>query len=175
MKIKCFTLATATVSLGLYVHAQDATTTTMQTNPPPRSVAYRGDYVGHVGVGVEFGAPIAATAKYWLSNRTAVDAALGWSPYSHSSAEIHADFLLNDFDCIQPPSGRLPLYAGVGILGRLRDDHRSNLAGFRFPLGASYMFENSPIDVFAEIAPEAIFAPFGRLSFDASIGFHYWF
>jgi hypothetical protein len=177
MKTKCFITAMATVSFGLCAQAQDTTTTQTQTqaNPPQRSVAYRADYVGHIGVGAELGAPIGVTAKYWLSNMYAADAALGWSPYSHSSAEIHADFLVNDFDCFQPSSGRLPIYAGIGLLGRFRDHHESNLAGFRFPLGISYMFDNTPIDVFAEIAPEAIFAPFGRLSFDASVGFHYWF
>lgn len=175
MKTKCFTMAMAMVSLGLCVQAQTATST--QTTPPARSSAYPGnnDYVGRWGVGFQLGAPIGATAKYWLTETYAVDATLGWSPYSHSTAEIHADFLAHDFNLIQPSSGKLPIYVGGGILGRLRDDKLSNLAGIRLPVGASYMFEDNPFDIFAEVAPEIIFAPFARGGIDISIGFHYWF
>jgi hypothetical protein len=165
-------MAMALVSFGLCSRAQDTYT---QTNPPVRSTSYMGDYVGHFGVGAEFGAPIGVNAKYWLTDMCAVDGAFGWSPYSHSTVEIHADFLVHDFDLITPPSGRLPLYIGAGILGRFRDSHHSNLAGFRFPIGASYMFEDCPFDIFAEIAPEAIFAPFGRGGVDGTVGFRYWF
>jgi hypothetical protein len=131
--------------------------------------------VGHFGVGAALGGPIGVTAKYWLTDMLAADASVGWSPYSHATWEIHADILVNDFDLLVPRTGRMPVYAGIGILGRMRNHHLSNMAGFRFPLGISYMFENCPIDIFAEIAPEAIFAPFGRLSVDGSVGFHYWF
>jgi hypothetical protein len=172
MKIKCFTMAIAVASFELYVHAQD---TYMQTNAPAQSAAYTADYVNKVGVGAEFGAPIGVNAKYWLTDTFAVDGAIGWSPYSHSTAEIHVDFLVHDFDLLNPATGRLPVYAGVGILGRFRDDRRSNLAGFRFPIGISYMFEDCPLDFYAEIAPEAIFAAFGRLSVDGAVGFRYWF
>lgn len=165
-------MAMAIASFGLlYARAQDY----MQTNAPAESAAYTADYVNKLGVGLEFGAPIGVNAKYWLTDTFAVDGALGWSPYSHSTAEIHADFLFNDFDLFNPGSGRLPVYAGVGILGRFRDDRRSNLAGFRFPIGISYMFEDCPLDLYAEIAPEAIFAAFGRLSVDGAVGFRYWF
>jgi hypothetical protein len=172
MKTKCFTMAMVTVSFGLCAQAQN---TSLQANPPTQSAAYTGDYVNHFGVGAELGAPIGLNAKYWLTDMCAVDGAFGWSPYSHATAEIHADFLVNDFNLVTPPSGRLPFYIGAGILGRFRGDGRSNLAGFRFPIGVSYMFENCPFDVFAEIAPEAIFAPFGRATVDGAVGFHYWF
>jgi hypothetical protein len=172
MKIKCFTMVMVMVSFGLCAQAQDSG---MQTNPPAQSTAYSADYVHHFGVGLEFGAPIGVTAKYWLTDICALDGAVGWSPYSHSSAEIHADFLVHNFDILTPSSGKLPFYIGGGILGRIRNDGRSNLAGFRFPIGVSYMFENCPFDVFAEVAPEIIFAPFGRGSVDSSIGFRYWF
>jgi hypothetical protein len=164
--------------IGCAVHAQNYTqmgngqNPYVQTNPPPPVTA---DYVHKFGVGLELGAPIGVNAKYWLSDCTALDAAVGWSPYAHSAAEIHADFLVHDFDLLTVPNARMPVYLGGGILGRLRDDNRSNLAGFRFPFGVSYMFNNAPVDVFAEVAPEIIFAPFARGGVDAGIGFRIWF
>lgn len=172
MKIKCLTMTMAMVSLGLLARAQN---TDMQTNAPVQSAVYTPDYVHRVGVGAEFGAPVGINAKYWLTDIFAVDGAFGWSPYSHSTVEIHADFLVHDFDLLTPSSGKLPVYVGAGIVGRFRDDHRGNLAGFRFPIGVSYMFENCPLDCFAEIAPEAIMAPFGRACVDGTVGVRFWF
>ncbi len=153
----------------LCVHAQD----NGQTNFPP-AVATQ-DYVNKFGVGAEVAAPIGVNAKYFLDDRFALDAAAGWSPYPHSTGEIHADFLVHDFDLLKPSEGKMPVYFGGGILGRLRDDGRSNEAGFRFPVGVSYMFDNAPVDVFAEVAPEVIFAPFARGGIDGGVGFRVWF
>jgi hypothetical protein len=179
MKIKCFIMAMVMVSLGLCANAQNAQNAqdTYQNTPPARSVAYpsNNDYVNRVGVGLEFGAPIGVNAKYWLTDNLAVDGLFGWSPFSHSTLEIHADFLVHNFNLVKLPTGQLPLYVGMGLLGRVRDDGRGNLAGFRFPIGASYMFENFPIDIYGEFAPEIIFAPFSRGSFDIAVGIRYWF
>jgi hypothetical protein len=164
-------MAMATVALGISARAQN----TYQANAPVQSAAYTGDYVNHVGVGAELGAPVGVNAKYWLTDIWAVDGAFGWSPYSHSVGEIHVDFLAHDFDIVSLPSGRLPFYIGAGLLARFRNDGRSSLAGFRFPVGVSYMFDDCPVDIFAEIAPEAIFTPFGRACIDGSVGFRYWF
>ena len=175
MRIKCLTTVLAMVSFGLCVQAQNTYTQT-QTDPPARPAApYTGDYVNHLGVGFQLGAPIGVTAKYWLTDNYAVDGAFGYSPYSHSSVEMHADFLLNDFDMLTPESGRMPVYFGGGLLVRIRNDGRSSLGGFRFPVGVSYMFEDMPFDIYAELAPEIIFAPFFRGGIDGAVGFHYWF
>ena len=175
MKIKCLTTAAAIVSFGLCVHAQD-TYTQAQTTPPVRPAEeYTGDYVNHFGVGFQLGAPIGVNAKYWLNDHHAVDGAFGYSPYGNSAVEMHADFLFNNFNCLTPESGRMPLYWGAGLLGRIRNHGRSSLGGFRFPVGVSYMFEDMPFDIYAEVAPEIIFVPFARGGFDGAVGFRYWF
>ena len=176
MKIKCLTTVVAMVSFGLCARAQDTNYTQTQTDPPVRPAApYTGDYVNHFGVGFQLGAPIGVTAKYWLTDKYAVDGAFGWSPYDHSPVEMHADFLYNDFNCLNPSSGRMPIYFGGGLLGRFRNDGRDSLGGFRFPFGVSYMFDDKPFDIFAELAPEIIFVPFARGGIDGAVGFHYWF
>jgi hypothetical protein len=175
MRIKCLTTVVAMVSFGLRVHAQNTYAQT-QTNPPVRPAEeYTGDYVNHIGVGFQLGAPIGVSAKYWLNDRHAVDGAFGYSPYGNSTVEMHADFLFNNFNCFTVSSGRMPLYYGPGILLRIRDDGRSSLGGLRFPVGVSYMFDDKPFDIYAELAPEIIFAPFARGGIDGAVGFHYWF
>lgn len=173
MKTKRFVLAMTMVSFGLCAHAQE----TYQTNAPARPAAgsLANNYANRLGVGLEFGAPIGVNAKYWLNNILALDGAVGWSPFSHSTAEIHGDFLIHNFNLISLPAGQTPVYIGIGLFGRLRDDGRSDVAGFRFPIGASYMFSSFPVDIFAEFAPEYIFAPFSRAGIDAAIGFRYYF
>lgn len=172
----------AMVCFGLCVHAQNTNTYTQaQVNPPPKPAApYTGDYVGHFGVGFQVGAPTGINAKYWLTDTHAVDGAFGWSPYSHASAQIHADFLFNNFNLLSPSSGRMPVYYGAGVFGRFRNDGRSSLGGFRFPIGISYMFDGTtiagmPVDIFGEVAPEAIVVPFVRIGIDGMVGFRVWF
>lgn len=139
------------------------------------SASVMADYVNHFGVGPQFGEPTGINAKYWINDCLALDGAAGWSPEDSPAAEIHVDLLCHNFDLIRPPSGQMPVYIGAGMLGRFRRDNRSNLAGFRFPIGVSYMFQNCPVDVFAEVAPEIIFAPFGRGGITGAIGFRIWF
>ncbi|MGH7942313.1 MAG: hypothetical protein ACREFR_14695 [Limisphaerales bacterium] len=169
MKKKCLSILTATVTLGLCLYGSNA------RSQSANGMLYTDDYAHHVGVGIQLGAPIGVNAKYWLNDMLAVDGAFGLSPYAHAPAEIHADFLVHDFDLFSLDSGKLPVYFGAGLVGRFRDDGRSDLGGFRFPIGISYMFEDVPIDIFAEVAPEVIFAPFGRGYLDGAVGIRFWF
>lgn len=162
MKLIFFAMAMgATLLAGLCARAQE-----------PGDV---NDYVHRLGLGFELGEPIGITAKYFLSDYLAADGAAGWSPFSHSVGEFHADLLVHDFNLLTPASGSAPVYIGGGIMGRLRDDGRSDLAGFRLPIGVSYMFENTSMSIYAEIAPVAIFAPFARAEIDGDVGIRFWF
>lgn len=171
-------LAVVIISVsGVFVRAQNDQ---MQTNQPSGvapvySRDYSEDYVHHLSAGVQLGEPFGATAKYWITDMYAVDAAAGWSPAGHSDAEIHADFLAHDFNLLSPSEGKLPLYIGGGILGRFRDDGRGDMAGWRFPVGISYLPENCRLEPFAEVAPEIIFTPFARGGIDGCVGIRYRF
>jgi hypothetical protein len=177
MKFKFFATM-GILSFALCMQAQYADTS---TNLPTHialgaSTDYSAsDYANHLGIGLQVGEPLGVNAKYWLNDTFAVDGAVGWSPQSYSAAEIHADFLVHDFDLVTPDEGKLPFYIGGGILGRFRNQGRSDLAGLRFPVGVSYMFDSCPIDVFAEVAPQIIFAPFVRGGITADVGFRFWF
>ena len=108
----------------------------------------------------------------------AIDGALGASfdddADNDSSLYLHSDLLIHSFDLIPVSRGRLPVYIGGGALVRLRDDE-DNQVGIRIPVGLSYMFDNAPIDIFAEIAPAIDIAPDVRGEVTGGIGIRFWF
>ena len=115
---------------------------------PAQAVSSRVGSAEDLGVGVALGQPMGATAKYWLSPSVAVDGMLGY--HFGSNFDMHADYLWHSFSSFNISSGRLPFYLGLGGRVLLGDDSQF---GFRFPLGASYLFPTDPMELFAEIAP----------------------
>jgi len=160
----------------------------------------RGAQTGTLGLGVVLGAPIGFDAKYWLSEKSAIDGAIGWrfeTPNSHfcgdddnenphfdmdndedededchsrTRLDIHSDYLWH-FDPVAVPRGRLPFNIGLGLRILTPDTE----AGIRIPLGVSYLPESLPIDIFVDLAPIITFAPYGGADFDGGIGVRYYF
>lgn len=136
---------------------------------------YSNNYVGRFGAGITLGEPIGADVKYWLNRTMAIDGALGWSCHEDTDLYLHSDFLWHHFHLIRVPSGRMPLYYGVGALARFRHGGYDNQVGVRVPVGVSYMFDNAPVDIFAEFAPALDIAPSVRGEVTGGIGIRYWF
>lgn len=149
---------------GVCAHADDATK--MNTNASPAasspSAGAPGStdstdrmigMAGKFGVGVTIGEPIGASLKYFFNDTMAVDGALGWSTHENTDLYIHSDVLWHNFILIPVSQGQLPLYFGVGRLVRFRNNGDDNQVGIRVPVGLSYLFDNAPVDVFAEIGP----------------------
>lgn len=156
--------------------AQEPTGTTTNTTPsitlePVSEAGYEGR---RFGAGLMLGEPTGASLKYWLTERGALDAGLGWSFHDDSDFHLHADYLHHLFDLIPVDAGRLPVYFGGGLRVKFRDN-RDDLFGFRAVAGLSYLFENRPIDVFLEAGPVLDVAPNTKLRFTAAIGARYWF
>lgn len=156
---------------GFCAFAQDTTTNAIQTQMPPLPL---NDLAHSLSAGVMVGEPTGPTVKYFVTDTIAVDAAAGWSPYRHSDAEMHADILLHDFDLLPVDQGKLPVYLGAGALIRFRHD-ADDQAGIRLPIGISYMFQNIPVDVFAEVGPAIIFTPYVQGEIVGGIGARYRF
>lgn len=161
--ISVFMLA---ASCGLYVRADDAMTSTKNSSP--------GDD-RKLGAGAIVGEPTGASLKYWFDETVAIDGAIGWSSHDNTDLYVHSDILWHDFDLIPVSKGRLPVYFGAGGLVRFRDNNRDNQAGVRVPVGLSYMFENTPVDIFAEIGPAIDVTPHTRGEITGGIGIRYWF
>ena len=148
---------------------------TMPLTNTTSSVSAAGDMAGRFGAGIIIGEPTGADLKFWLNDTMAVDGAVGWSTYDNSDLYLHSDVLWHKFDLITVPQGRLPVYFGVGGLVRFRNNHQSNDVGVRAPIGVSYIFDQSPVDIFAEIGPAIDFAPDVHGEVTGGIGIRYWF
>jgi hypothetical protein len=140
-------------------------------NAPP---AFNLNTPGSFGLGATLGEPLGVNGKLWLSEKTAVDAGVGWSFGDQDGVQVHADFLYHKFDLFQVSSGQMPLYFGIG--GRVKFvDRGDNRAGIRGPVGISYLFPNSRWEVFGEVAPILDLAPKTSLEWNGGIGFRYYF
>ena len=118
------------------------------------------------------GEPLGASFKAWLSDHTAIDGGVGWASYDDGGWQLHSDYLWHQFDWLSVGSGRLPVYYGIGARLKFADDTH---VGFRAPIGVSYILDNAPVDIFAEVAPILDFTPNWRVEWNAFVGARYWF
>lgn len=133
------------------------------------------------GVGVIVGNPTGLSFKTWLGAASALDLAAAWSLDEDESFHLHADYLRHAFGIIQldPGEGRLPLYYGLGGRMVILDRNNENAAGegdddfllgVRIPLGAAYLFEEAPVEIFLEVVPVVELVPDTDLDMDAALG-----
>lgn len=139
-----------------------------------------------IGIGVILGDPTGFSVKMWMSEKTAIDAGVGftWRGY----LRLHADFLLHQwsFDIAQD---KMLIYFGggpiVGVGGwsydrwdgdEWREGPYLNL-GIRAPVGVAYHFHQMPLECFVEAAPRLDFIPwyFDIFNVDYAIGAHWYF
>lgn len=169
------TLIAALLAILSTVAAHSADSTAINTNSS--SSAWSGEE-HRFGAGIILGDPTGVSLKYWLNDTMAIDGALGASfnddDDNDSEFYMHADVLWHNFDLLKVPKGRLPVYFGVGGLLRFRDDEDNQL-GVRIPVGLSYMFDDLPIDIFAEIGPAIDVVPDVRGEVTGGIGIRFWF
>jgi hypothetical protein len=143
-----------------------------QPGPAVRSMS---DMAGRFGAGVIIGEPIGASLKYFVNDTMAIDGALGVSLHEHSGLYLHGDVLWHNFDLVPVSQGKLPLYLGVGGLLRLRNSNYDDQFGIRVPVGVSYLFDNAPVDIFAEIGPALDLTPSVRGEVTGGVGIRFWF
>ena len=128
------------------------------------------------GVGIILGEPTGIDGKFWLSGRTAFDAAVAWSASKHSRLLFQGDFVFHDFRVLKRAfevrRGDLPLYYGIGA--RLRTGYDDEF-GIRFVAGMAYIFPSAPFDMFLEIAPIMNLVPETEPDASAGLGFRFWF
>jgi len=136
------------------------------------------------GLGLIVGEPTGITAKNWISDGRAFDAAVAWSFSGYDSFQIHADYLFHNSTWQESTDieGRLPLHYGIGArikLGRDIDGARGarsdSRIGIRIPGGMAYYIPDAPIEVFVEIVPLLDIVPATHFDLNAAIGARYFF
>jgi hypothetical protein len=147
----------------------------------PRAASAQPAEKGVLGVGLVIGEPTGVSAKYYLSDDRAIDAAVGGAIVGRG-IQAHADFLWHPWILEQKESFALPLYLGVG--GRILDhnggggDDDDVHIGVRAPVGVLFDFTKVPLDVFAEVAGVLDFRTEGDtfgVALNAGIGARYYF
>jgi hypothetical protein len=128
---------------------------------------------GPFGLGIILGEPTGLSAKVWLNGRMAIDGAGAWSFTDQAALHLHADYLVHFFNRLDVDRGSLPLYVGIG--GRVKFLDEDDLVGIRVPLGAAYLLEGVPVDIFFEVVPLMDVAPETEFRMNAAIGFRYFF
>ncbi len=173
MKKNCIIILLATFA-GLGALADDSTNVKMVAQPGPAASSLN-DMTGKFGAGFTVGEPIGPSLKYFFNDSLAIDGAFGWSLHDHTDFYMQSDLLWHNFDLIPVSQGRMPVYFGVGGLLRFRNSGEDDQFGIRAPVGVSYLFDNVPVDIFAEIGPALDLTPTVRGEVTGGIGIRFWF
>lgn len=125
-----------------------------------------------LGLGVIVGNPTGVNGKLWTTQNTAFDAAAAWDLDKNGGLQVHGDFLIHKYNLISIPSGKLPVYFGIGGLVGLHD---KTTLGVRGPAGLDYMFTSTPVDIFVELVPVFVLVPNTDFGFNGAVGVRYFF
>lgn len=128
---------------------------------------------GEFALGIAAISPNGLSAKYWLSDSTALDFFADWSTNSEKFL-FHTDYLIHDFEKIQLEGEIIAFYYGLGIRTKYKDGSDTQV-GARLPFGATYFIYDMPIDIFGEVAPRINAIPSTNFGLDVMIGIRYRF
>jgi hypothetical protein len=131
-----------------------------------------GDSKHNFGLGIILGEPTGLSAKGWISQTVAIDGGAAWSFTSGSYLQVHGDLLLHNFHLFEVDTGKMSFFYGVG--GRIRFDTDTTVS-LRVPVGITYEFEKTPIELFLEVAPMLNLTPATEVDVAGGIGFRYYF
>jgi hypothetical protein len=124
---------------------------------PPGETAESGRRAekGTLGVGLIIGEPTGISAKLYLKDDQAIQAAAG-SAFIGGGLQLHGDYVFHPLILQDRESFVLPVYVGPGLRfiqytgGRGDDSHFA--VGARGVLGMLFDFKDVPLDVFVEVA-----------------------
>lgn len=123
--------------------------------------------------GLSLGQPTGVSAKYWISNIRAFQFGLGWSlETGNKFIAGQADLLWHNYDFLpmEVEFGKLPIYYGVGLYGRLS---RNIELGVRVPVGMEWLIRGVPVSLFLESVPSVKLLPSISINFQSAIGIRY--
>ena len=149
--------------------------------PAAASADGRGVEKGVFGLGLIVGEPTGVSAKYYLADDTAIDAAVGGAIIGRG-IQVHGDFLWHPWILERKDGFVLPAYFGVGMRVLKRDagggDEDHTRIGLRVPVGILFDFTRVPLDVFVELVGVADYRTKGDafgLDINAGAGARYYF
>jgi hypothetical protein len=132
----------------------------------------------NVGLGIILGEPTGFSFKIWNRQTVAWDAGAAWSFVNGKYFQIHGDILLHNFNLFRPDTGRMALYYGAGArlkFGNSDPTGSSTVLSLRIPVGISYEFERTPVELFLEVVPMLDLVPSTEFQMAGAVGFRYYF
>jgi hypothetical protein len=126
----------------------------------------------NIGFGIMLGEPTGISFKIWNRQTVAFDAGAAWSFVGGKYFQIHGDLLFHNFSLFRVETGRMALYYGFG--GRIKFAD-STTVSLRVPIGISYEFERTPVELFLEVVPMIDLIPSTEVNMAGAIGFRYYF
>ena len=129
---------------------------------------------GEFDIGIAAISPNGFIAKYWISDTHAIDLFGEWS-FNSDEYQLHADYLVHDFNKFQIEDVQLAFYYGGGVRVVLADNSDDTEVGVRIPFGLDYFLQEMPIDFFGELAPRVNVYPDTHFGMDVMIGVRYRF
>jgi hypothetical protein len=109
---------------------------------------------GTLGLGLIFGEPTGVTAKLYLADDRAVQAAIGGSFYA-DAWQVHGEYVLHPWILQDRDTFVLPVYLGPGLRFMYYNEGRDGDAhvaiGLRGVIGLLFDFKQVPLDVFVEV------------------------
>jgi hypothetical protein len=127
---------------------------------------------GSFGLGLILGQPTGVTGAYQLSDRTAIDAALGLGWVDDRDFYVHVEFLYYLPTLVSGNSVELNAYLGIGGFFFA---HNDPVFGARAPFGLSLDFTNVPLQIFLEASLLLAIVPDVDLDVRGALGFRYYF
>ena len=136
------------------------------------------------GLGLMLGAPTAIAGKYYYASDKAFDFGVGAMRYyrHRDGLHLHVDHLWHPVSLASTAAFELPLYVGLGFRIFDFDDNANDdgvAIGIRAPIGIAFDFNNTPIDIFVELALVAdFFVDYGDRydgDLNGAVGFRYYF
>lgn len=128
---------------------------------------------GEFSLGIGAISPNGITAKYWTTDRVAIDIFGEWS-INAKEYHAHTDILVHDFDKIQWEDSLIAVYYGVGAMAKFREDKDTRVS-VRVPIGVAYYLSEVPVELFGETAPRISVFPSTNFGLDVMIGARYRF
>lgn len=136
---------------------------------------------GVFGLGIILGEPTGLSAKYYLADDAAIDAAVGFAVVGRGP-QVHADYLWHPWILERKESFVLPAYLGAGLRIMDRDggggDEDHVRIGPRAVAGFLFDFTSVPLDAFVEVALVLDYRTKGDsfgLDINAGAGVRYYF
>ena len=126
----------------------------------------------NIGLGIILGEPTGISFKIWNRQTVAFDAGAAWSIVDEKHFQVHGDLLFHNFGLFRVETGRMALYYGVGARVWFASD---TIVSLRVPVGLSYEFEKTPVEIFLEIVPMLDLIPSTEVGMGGAVGFRYYF